>query len=584
MTALLENFNNLIIEYEALLVADLNTSREAFPQHRIESYWLVEKFETTHLLRCLLYSDLLFTIRKAIATGGTVKASEWTFVKGLGIYLLNGLTVLRPDYTNLPAFQEQNIAELTNIWYQDVEIFGNSCQQTKLLCRDWIMFASANDNNPELFIKYKNLSSGIYKNILDQDVGNTNSKELVNDFECHLNKQFARKFYSSLTSKVITAKISTMIELKKKFKLFSIEPFQEICIDCVTLYEKRGSFEEVVPYENRNLIPRGKKAACINPVEIKINLGYSIEAQTKDVAVPESRRWSECPNCGGGGTEVCPNCIGTRYLRCESCLSGKLNCEHCNGNGAVKLSIPGSIVIDCVHCASTGKMLCKKCMGSSKVECLICVTGGKVPCKTCNAYGNVEFRQVIQIKRVLTNSSVRFSTIPKECGIKIEKLIFSHYLNVICRDLADKVLNNSLDKNLSLGFRDGISSHLLREKLKAQLDGEFVNQRLQVFRNFIYRLNYSLNGITCCSWWHPKLKTESISCIDFLLGILAAADKCFSEKKSFGAAKKVILAENLSRLDSSCQEEYFNYYKKLSIYKKFLVYVARIFVNPESIW
>ena len=584
MTTLLNIFKDSIIELDKKFIADCNLNKELFPQHRIQSYCLFEKFQKPHLLRCLLYSDLMFTIRQAIATGGTVKASAWAYIKEIGFFLIKGLALLRPDYANIPAIQEGNISESTKIWYQDSEIFGNSCNITKLLCRDLIMFISTGNNNPELFIKYKKLCSEIYKTILNQNFENQKNTELVNDFENNLNNQFARKFYSALTSKILKAKISSKEELKQKFKILSIEPFQEIFIDCVTLYENMRSFEEVVPCKNTDQIPIGKKAVCINPLGIKIDIGKGIEEQTTDVVVPESRRYSECPNCAGRSAELCPNCNGSKCLKCENCSFGKLICEHCNGIGSVKLSIPGNNIVKCIHCSSSGKMHCKKCKGTSKVDCLICATGGVVPCETCAAYGNVEFRQIVQIKRSSISSSIRFSTIPKGCDIKIDKAIFSHYLNMTGTDLPNKVLNNFLDINLSSGFRDCISSHLLREKINSQLNGELVNQGLHIYHNFVYRLNYSLNGISCFSWWHPKVNDDSNTIIDVLQGILASAQKNFSNKKSFTAAKKVITAENLSKFDSKCLDEFSSYYKKLNLYRKFLVFVARMFVNPESIW
>lgn len=67
-------------------------------------------------------------------------------------------------------------------------------------------------------------------------------------------------------------------------------------------------------------------------------------------------------------------------------------------------------------------------------------------------------------------------------------------------------------------------------------------------------------------------------------GVIQASANDINNKKYFPAAKKIIFAENIGKKNADCFEDFQVHYKKLSIFMKFLVYIARLFVNPDSIW
>lgn len=58
-------------------------------------------------------------------------------------------------------------------------------------------------------------------------------------------------------------------------------------------------------------------------------------------------------------------------------------------------------------------------------------------------------------------------------------------------------------------------------------------------------------------------------------GVIQASANDINNKKYFPAAKKIIFAENIGKKNADCFEDFQVHYKKLSIFMKFLVYIAR---------
>jgi|GEM_PF-1049339 len=615
---------------------------EKLPKHRIQSQLLFKSFNRFSLSECLLSSDLLFTVRQALAAGEVSRTIDYQKVSDLVLYLVENLTTLRPDYATPIIGTEKKISEMLKFWHQDTGFFGFANAETKFLFRDFVMMISHEENCPEYFESYKNLVMGIYGSIIRLNPEIKNHEFRLGELEYQLNRQFCKNFYNNLLSTVVHSKITSKEDAKKKLQILSIEPFQEIRVTLTLLYESRISSEEVVPCMNTSEIPKGSKAKIVDHSKITIPVGSIFEPHQFDTVIPESRRSSLCPNCKGNQQLVCHECLGKKTLKCNECNAGKLKCVRCKGTGEEEYSdsyekmLPCScdrgvvaqkngfnavmnaltrndpnipvfkeVTVSkcnlckgmgfiqktmeriksrpCAYCSTRGVIVCQFCEGSTRVPCSCCGASGMVDCDGCDSIGYVEFRQIIHVKRDAVVSQTKFTAVPKECELKTDGKNFYHFATLRGNDLSERILKHSFDRRLSDSFKKAISNFILAES-QPLLEGNNIDKELKILSSYMYRIRYQLNGVTAFSWWNPKVKADSISIKEYISGILDAALGNFKSKRNFEAAKQIVLAENLSKIDPSCTDVYLKFYKKLSIYKRFLVYVARHFVNPESIW
>lgn len=642
MAILIETFKTPIIQLAAKLANDELFCDEHLPKHRQQSSILFSNFGKKELAKCLLCSDLLFTIRQALAASETVKGQDFQKVSELVSFLAEILGILRVDFSKNQFVQEKRTSETLKAWFQDSFFFGFANAETKFLFRDIVIKISLERSWPEFFESYKNLVLGLYGSIISQfpEIKNIDIREA--ELETQLNKQFSKGFYNNFISTIVHSKIASKQDAKANLRILSIEPFQKISLVVSTLFETRSSTEEVVPCPDTTKILNGLKAKIVDHGKIHIPLGSIFDSNQFDMVIPETRRFSTCPKCNGTKQLICHECIGKKSLKCNECNGGKCKCVRCKGTGEEEYSdtfekllpctcdrgvvaqkngfaaamniltkdnpnIPYLKEVNvskcnnckgmgfiqktmeriksrpCAYCSTRGVIVCQFCQGSTKVPCSCCGATGAVDCDICQSVGTVEFRQVIHVKRESFISQTRFTSVPRECELKLDPEHFSLLATFKGNDVGEIILKHPFDRRFSDSFRKAISNYLLAESRPIN-EGQFIGHEVKIFMNCVYRIHYSMKGIQASSWWNPKIKTESISMKEYLAGILDLVKKNFKDKKSFDAAKKIALAENLARLNSSCSEDFDKFYKKLGLYQKFLVYVARHFVNPESIW
>lgn len=638
----MEAFKSPIIQLATALSSERLFSAENLPKHRLQSSDLFSNQNNDDLAICLLSSDLLFTIRQALAASEVVKVQHFQRVSELVSFLAINIGRLRPEYQNYSLGMGKRTSETLKTWYQDPNLFGFANAETKFLFRDFVIRISHEKSWPEFFESYKKIVLGIYGSIIRHipEIKTAQIKEA--ELETQLNRQFAKGFYNSFLSTIVHSKIATKENARANLRVLSIEPFQEVSIIVSTLFEIRSSAEEVAPCPDTTKIPKGSRAKIIDHNKINIPLGSSFDSNQFNIIIPETKRFSTCPNCSGTKQLICHECIGKKSLKCNECNGGKCKCVRCKGTGEEEYSdtfekllpctcdrgvvaqkngfaaamniltkdnpnIPYFKEVNvskcnnckgmgfiqktmeriksrpCAYCSTRGVVVCSFCEGSTRVPCVGCGASGSVDCDICDSCGTVEFRQVVQVKRNSIVSQTRFTSVPKECNLKHDLRNFSHMATFVGHDITEKILKHPFDRKFSDLFRKAISNYLSTESQPSD-ESNFIGHELKLFMNCMYRIHYSMNGIQGSSWWNPKINSESISMNDYMAGILDYVKKAFKEKKSFEAAKKIALAENLAKLDPSCAEDFGKFYKKLGLYKKFLVYVARHFVNPESIW
>ena len=641
MECLLNLFKKNFYELQQKLADAMLISAEKFPVYRANSAYLLESFNPKILVKLCLSYDLFFVIHQGLAADNKIRKHELVFVGNFVRFLSANLEPARPCYGDFKTYNDEMVFDVIKFWHRDPDIFGFENKTTKFLLQDLVSHFAIEMNYPELFIVYQDFISKIYQAILKQIPDTNLQQSKMVEAKHKFNKLFVKDFYRKIISQIITTKISSHEDAKKNLKIEAVNPYLELFVKSCSLFETRSSNEIVTPWFSSEKITSGVSANLVDPDLLKFSDPKSMEEQKFEFVVPESRRCSKCPNCIGVGLFTCIDCRGKKKVKCKDCVSGKVTCKRCDGSGeesysdshekmvqcscdrglvtrrdgfstffnAVTINNPDAPVLNdvsvnkcarcrglgflqqtveitkkrpCAFCSTQGEVVCRTCNGTTKAPCLTCGTEGTVPCDTCKSGGMVEFHQLINVHRYPNFTENKFTTVPKEVDFKAKK---NHFICVAIlngKKLSDKVLNEPLNRNFTEGFRKGISNTLA---LSSNINGfQSIAQECQLYVCYYYHIQYSFYGVKSESWWHPSMQTLDFALAGIMKSVLELADNEIKNKMYFQAAKKIIQAENLSKAVENCMSEFQKYTKKLSLFMKFMMYIARHFVNTETIW
>lgn len=610
MVSLFDEFNtafkNLIVKFQNCNFINDNI----FSESKIKDIFLRFYKESTNLnlsisviLKYLLCNDILNIIRQAITIDQKICKKELVYIHKFVLMIYEIFGEVRPCYKEFCKAKEEDIYETIKFWHQDSDLLGFSNTETKFLLVKLISQHSFKTNNPYLFLDYKNLIIGVFSSIIKLNDHEDLFKNKVDELNNNLNIIFLKKFYNQVISEIVDSKILRKTEIKKHFSIESIDLIPGLKIFLNTFFESRTSFETLIPYNNNSEILPGISSINFDPWKVDIPNNTISNKTQFEYIVPESRRWNKCDKCKGIKTQKCSDCNGQKYKLCNDCMQGETTCRICSGKGEEtfietfeelvedkdKLSL---ITVSservkkkpCVNCLTSGKVKCQTCNGLTKIQCKLCSGQGHINCKICDGHGKVEYNQVLNITRVCKNiEKVFFSSEINDLDFKNRNQNYTILKSLNGTNLSKNLHLEMINDHISISFLNIISNAINNEWVE-NIDLRPINQDCEIHISYNYKILCTFFGYQTICYWFPSFNAEST----IKLGILHGMIHCFKDdlikRKYFEAAKKVVYMENISKRNSHCLEIIHNHYKNLSLIMKFLVYVARHFVNPESIW
>jgi hypothetical protein len=187
------------------------------------------------------------------------------------------------------------------------------------------------------------------------------------------------------------------------------------------------------------------------------------------------------------------------------------------------------------------------------------------------------------LDRTYGHCQQRFSAKEKDFGIKSKNQEFTKINTLDGFNLSDKILLEKLVSNVPDVFLNVIGENINRE-WNQSIDSKPIYQQCEIFASYTYRVHYNFFGYQGECYWYPSFKNNAFILNGIMDGIIKAFEIDVKGRKYFDGAKKIVYMENISKKNLYCLEVFQKQYKTLSLSMKFLVYVAKHFVNPESIW
>lgn len=611
MTSLHKEFEEDFIDLNNKSTEIFLVTSVGYPEHRVKSIKDVIRSASNlikidsriaPLIKYFLCSDVLFIIHKGLIVGKTIDKPILVFVADFVRKLCELLGEVRECYLDFAKKSDQDIYEAIKFWYQDSDLFGYSNLESRFLFRDIAIDYALKMNHPQLFFDYKHLISGIYSAIIYKSTAGEISTRKISELNKDLNKAFVKAFYNLAVSEIINAKISKRENAKDDFIVESINPILDIKFISNTVFENRTSFESMVPDTSGLKLLPGKSASIFDPLLINIPENFVLKNQEFTYIIPESRRYGKCNKCHASQLIVCPDCNGEMKKLCVDCSGGVIECVRCSGTGEEEYteifeklvtSEDGLDLVStkfqriktkpCATCSTKGKVKCQTCDGSTKIKCSLCSGQGNIKCKVCAGIGSLEFHQILYINRNCKCSEKRFSLCGKEFSVNLKNNNFTKIKSMNRISSIKKQLFENSSRNIPEDFLNAINENLDNEWFQTT-ESKPVFQQCDFFVSYTYEIQYTFLGFLGKAYWHPSLKSKAFLLKGLMEGVIQASANDINNKKYFPAAKKIIFAENIGKKNADCFEDFQVHYKKLSIFMKFLVYIARLFVNPDSIW
>lgn len=559
-------------------------------------------FSIIPVLKYLLCSDLLFVIRHGLVFDQKIDKTKLFFVHDFIIKIYEILAEVRGEYADFCKTREENIYETIKFWYQDSDLFGFANIETKFLLRNLIAHCSLKMNNPHLFFEYKSLIIGVYSAIIKKYTSDELFKIKVNELSGNLDEIFLKDFYNQAVLEIVNSKVLSRKNIKEHFLIESIGLIPEIKISLNTIFESRVSFKNLIPDGSGSKILPGVSSVNFEPWKVNVPDNIILDNHEFSYVVPESRRWNKCDKCKGRQFQNCSGCNGHKKKLCVDCMQGEIHCPRCSGTGEESYTetfeklVPGedglsfkSVISQrtkkksCFSCSTKGKVKCQTCNGLTQILCKSCSGQGQTKCEICEGIGRIEYNQVLLITRKCKYIEKKFSAKEKDLGIKSKNQEFTKINTLNGVNLSERILLEKLGSNVSDGFLSVIGETINREWLQS-IDSKPIYQQCEIFVSYTYKVHYNFFGYQGECYWYPSFKNKAFILNGIMDGITKAFEIDIKGKNYFEAAKKIVYMENISKKTSNCLEVFQNQYKKLSLSMKFLVYVAKHFVNPESIW
>ena len=609
-----------------------------FPISKNEAEDLLKSFDPLNFFHLCVISDILSTIRQALAADNKVSSKENKLVAPVLRIIFANVAEIRNSYQQFSNMQDSKSWEALTYWAKDSEPFGGECKITRRLGFELAsQFAVANEI-PELYTNYQKMLVGIYKEILESDGISKEEKVKLDSFGQTLNKVFSADFHKNMTREINISGLYEPEKIALQLKIIEIEPKLLINYKISSLMENRDTQKGFVPYDRAHKLPEGNQPNLFLPWDYKMKVPNTFEESQTENLVEESRRCCNCKNCSGKGHTICTHCDRKGVAKCYTCLqSGKVFCGNCNGSGTERYkesfekrdpcscgngfitttdfgasmfnaSHIGQAYVNpnrlkkcprcsgrgyhirtdkrnlsrpCAYCSTTGKVTCDECNGTLEITCPHCI-GGKIICKPCTGKGMIEHHQIII--RKLQPVAKEDSFWPEEIPEGFKKPLESVQFKTLCERIAPSLLEVNPSKwfkqNVDVTFLNHIIFHITNESKPTQENQQLALQAFSASVTCFYKLNYEFEKTSFTSWWHPvtgEIISEDKPLAMILRGILEEADQLWKNKFYFEAGGKYGLAKKLAKKDNYCQGIFNKHLKKQSFLMKLWTNLASIF-------
>lgn len=627
------------VPWLAKILSDFTTENYGkLPPSKIEAEDLLKIFDTLTFFHRCVYSDILSTIRQALAADNKVSLKENKLVGPILRIIFDDFANMRFSYRQFSSMQDGKSWEALSFWAKDPDPFGGECKVTRRLGFELASHFAISCQIPELFTNYQKLLVGIYTQILESDGISNEEKIKLDSFGQILNKVFSADFHTKMSDEIGMCGFYETEIIRSKLKITEIEPSLLVNYKISSLMESRDSKTGLVPYNRKHKLTESDQPNLLSPWDFKINVPKTFEESITEHLVEQSRRCCACKNCRGIGHFICKHCDRNGTAKCHKCKqSGKVSCKKCKGSGTEKYketfekrvscscgngfvtttdfgatlfnathigqayvnpnrlkkcpkcSGRGYFISEdtktlsrpCAYCSTTGKVTCEECDGSLEITCPHCISG-KIYCKPCTGGGMIEQHQIITRKLQPFIKEYTFwpEKLPKEFKKNLDKVEFKKICEIkepafLSMNTA-KWFNQEMDEN----FTRHVISQITYESKSFQNEMRLALQAFSASLACFYKISYEFEKTSFASWWHPltgEIISEDKPLAMILRGILEEADQLWNSKFYFESGVKYRLAKKLAKKDIYCLGIFNNHLDTQSLSKKLWTKIAAIF-------
>ena len=158
------------------------------PNFKSELQEILDQFNPTNFAVYSVTSDIMYTIRQALMADKKITAKEIKVVGPLVKSILKKFSELRKDYRNMIDVPDEKLWDSIQYWHKDEKPFGWGFAATQIVGIELIAFYSITQNNPTIFLDYKNMLSALYQSVLEADGMSEEEIVKLKEFNLKLNE------------------------------------------------------------------------------------------------------------------------------------------------------------------------------------------------------------------------------------------------------------------------------------------------------------------------------------------------------------------------------------------------------------
>jgi len=158
------------------------------PNFKSDLQEILDQFNPTNFAVYSVTSDIMYTIRQALMADKKITAKEIKVVSSLVKSILKKFSELRKDYRNMIDVPDEKLWDSIQYWHKDEKPFGWGFAATQIVGIELIAFYSITQNNPTIFLDYKNMLSALYQSVLEADGMSEEEIVKLKEFNLKLNE------------------------------------------------------------------------------------------------------------------------------------------------------------------------------------------------------------------------------------------------------------------------------------------------------------------------------------------------------------------------------------------------------------
>lgn len=184
-TETIKNYYKPLIRF---IEESIKNDNGELPNFKSDLQEILDQFNPTNFAIYSITSDIMYTIRQALMADKKITAKEIKVVGPLVKSILKKFSELRKDYRSMIDVPDEKLWDSIQYWHKDKKPFGWGFAGTQIVGLELIAFYSITQNNPTVFLDYKNMLSALYQSVLEADGMSDEEIVKLKEFNSKLNE------------------------------------------------------------------------------------------------------------------------------------------------------------------------------------------------------------------------------------------------------------------------------------------------------------------------------------------------------------------------------------------------------------